>query len=249
MLERLRQFIDSLKWSVWRKNNANHTRRRIERIEGLENDYDRYFPLYHLDLAAHLFSMGEDFDYASVFHSSSALALGLLIKLNSILSDQGREKIGSLTLKPLIEKSRENGLLDEEHYNVAEDIRNIRNCYVHFENMMAYINRLFKYYQNKEDIVATYDTKEEREIVKTILNSFSTKHIAIPDMTWCANKDAIMKLEERHGIFGRTLIRILDESHEDIDKALREYKRLEGLFLTTADTSCCLNNSLKFLNI
>ena len=206
--------------------------------------------MYHLNLAASLFSKGGEFDYASIFHSSSALALGLLIKLNAKLTEEEKGKIKPLRFETLIKNCREKGLLDEEHYRLAEEIRNIRNCYVHFENMMAYFNKLQRYLEDKEGILKTYETEEEKRIVEMILNSQSEKTISVPDITWCANARTVRFLENRHAGFGRGLIRTLAEAYKkdlEAKKVRRAYQRFEGLFLTTADASYCLNNTAKVL--
>lgn len=251
MLERIRKFIASSYWAKWRSDNANHTIDRIEDFDDSEYfDSERYFPLYHLNLAASLFSKGEEFDCASIFHSSSALALSLLIKLNTKLTDEEKGKLRRLNFKTLIMKCREKGLLDEEHGTLAEDIRNIRNCYVHFENMMAYFNQLQRYLKDREGILRTYESEEERRIVETILNSQSADMISVPDITWCGNTGTVSFLEIRHASFGRRLIKILAETFKkdlEAKKVKRAYQGFEGLFLTTADASYCLNNTANIL--
>jgi hypothetical protein len=251
MSERIRKFIISSFWAKWRSDNANHTIDRISELDDSEYfDPERYFPLYHLELAASLFSKGGEFDYASIFHSSSALALGLLIKLSTNLTDEEKRKIKRLGFKTLIEKCRDKGLLDKEHYGLAEDIRNIRNCYVHFENMMAYFNQLQRYLKDREGILRTYRTEEERRIVKMILNSQSADTISVPDITWCADTSTVSFLETRHARFGRGLVKILAEIFKkdlEVKKVKRAYQRFEGLFQTAADASYCLNNTAKVL--
>jgi len=226
----------------------------IDRIEELDDseyfDPEKYFPLYHLELAANLFSKRGEFDYASIFHSSSALALGLVIKLNTNLTDEEKRKIKRLDLKTLIEKCRDKGLLDKQHYELAEDIRNIRNCYVHFENMMAYFNKLQRYLRDKEGILRTYKTEEEKRIVEIILNSQSADTIPVSDITWCANNTTVSFLETRHASFARGLIQILAQAFKkdsESKKIKRAYQGFEGLPLTTADASYCLNNTAKVL--
>jgi len=251
MSERIRKFIISSYWARWRSENANHTIDRIEEMDDSEYfDPERNFPLYHLNQAASLFRNGEEFDYASIFHSSSALALGLLTKLNTKLTDEEKRKIKKLGFKTLIEKCRDKGLLDEEHYGLAEDIRNIRNCYVHFENMMAYFNHLHRSLKDREGILGTYKTEEEKRIVETILNSQSADTISVPDVTWCANNTTVSFLEARHASFARGLIQILAQAFKkdlEAKKVKRVYQGFEGLLLTTADASYCLNNTAKVL--
>jgi len=251
MPERIRGFIISSYWAKWRSKNANHTIDRIEELNDSEYfDPERYFPLSHLNLAASLFGKGEEFDYASIFHSSSALALGLLIKLNKKLTAEEKEKIKRLDFKTLIKKCRNKDLLDEEHYRLAEDIRNIRNCYVHFENMMAYFNKLQGYLKDREGVLKTYKTKEERKIVEIILNSQLAETISVPDITWVANTSAVSVLENRHASFARALIKILAETFKkdlEAKKVKRTYQGFEGLFLTTADASYCLNKTAEAL--
>jgi hypothetical protein len=251
MSERIRKFIISSYWARWRSENASHTIDQIEELDDSEYfDPERYFPLYHLELAASLFSKGEEFDYASIFHSSSALALGLIIKLNTNLTDEEKRKIKPLKFKALIKKCTEKGLLDKEHYGLAEDIRNIRNCYVHFENMMAYFNQLQRSLKDKEAILKTYTTEEERRIVEMILNSQSADTIPVPNITWCADTGTVSFLETRHARFGRGLILILAQTFKkdsEAKKVKRAYQGFEGLLLTTADASYCLNNTAKVL--
>jgi len=250
MLEKARKLIDSSKWANWRVKNAANIRQKIERLTNLENDPERFYPLYHLDLAARLFNMGEDFDVASIFHSSSALALGLLIKLDAKLSDKEKKEAHRLNFKRLIEKSKDNGLLDKKHFELADDIRHIRNCYVHFENMMAYIKRTYDYYQNRDDILSKYENEEEREIAEIILNSLQVTPIPVQDVAWCADMRTVGFLENRHTTFGRELVKAIALFHRgriDAKKVKREYERFEGLACTTADASYCLNNTSRIL--
>jgi hypothetical protein len=227
---------------------------RIEELDDIEYfDPERHFPLCHLNLAASLFSKGEEFDYASIFHSSSALALALLIKLNARLTDEEKGRMRRLGFEALIKKCRDRGLLDEEHRALADDIRNIRNCYVHFENMMAYYNRLRQYLKDREAILRTYRTEEERKAVEMILDSESANiagTISVPDITWCTSAGAVRFLENRHAVFGRGLIKALAEYYKkdlQAKRITRAFKRFEGLFLTTADASYCLNNTARVL--
>jgi len=251
MSERIRRYIVSSYWAKWRSDNANHTMDRIDELDDSEYfDAERYFPLYHLNLAASLFSKGEEFDYASIFHSSSALAWGLLIKLNTRLTDEEKGKKRHLRFKTLINKCRDRGLLDEEHCTLAEDIRNIRNCYVHFENMIAYYNQLHQYLKDREGILRTYGTEEERKIIEMILSSQSEDTITMPDITWCADAGTVRFVEHRHAVFGRGLIKTLADAYKkdlETKKVTRAYQRFEGLFLTTADASYCLNSTAKVL--
>lgn len=249
MLERILKVIDSFRWANWRVNNAANIRKRIERLTDLENDPERFFPLHHLELATLLFNMGEHFDIASIFHSSSALALGLVIKLNTRLSDGEKERL-SLSFKRLIIESKDKGLLNKKHYELAEDIRHIRNCYVHFENMMAYIKRIYEYYRNRENIISKYKTKEEKRIAEIILNSQQIKPVSAPDLTWCAKMKTVKFLEKRHTNFSRELVRLIATSYGDQieeKKIKREYERFGGLGVTTADASYCLNNTARIL--
>jgi hypothetical protein len=251
MSERIRRFIASSYWAKWRSANANHTLDRIEELDDSEYfDPERYFPLYHLDLAARLFSKGGEFDYSSIFHSSSALALGLLIKLNEKLTDDEKRRLKLPSLETVLRISRDKGLLDEEHYRLAQDIRNLRNCYVHFENMMAYFNQIQRYLKDRQRILRTYPTEEEREVVEIILDSQSTEAITLPDTTWCANMAAVRFLENRQATFGKGLVKaIAEDLKKDLKarKVKRAYQRFEGLLLTTADASYCLNKTAEIL--
>lgn len=153
-------------------------------------------------------------------------------------------------MKTLINKCKEKGLLDEEHYRLAEDIRNIRNCYVHFENMMAYFNQMQRNLENKEGILKTYETEEERKIVEIILNSQLTETITLPDTTWCANTDTVRFLETRHASFSRWLVKMWAETFKkdlETKKIKRAYQGVEELLLTTADASYCLNKTAEIL--
>jgi len=250
MLKKIRRLIDSFKWVNWRVKNAANMRRIIKGLTNLENDPERFFPLYNLEIAALLFNMGETFDFASIFHSSSALALGLIIKLNAKLSDREKEELHRLTFKRLIKESKAKGLLDEKHYELADDIRHIRNCYVHFENLMAYIKRTYEYYQDRKGILSKYETEEERRIAEIILNSQQVAPFPVQDITWCASMRTVKFLEKRHATFGRELVKTLAASYGDNieeKKVKREYERLEGLGVSTADASYCLNNTARIL--
>jgi len=161
-----------------------------------------------------------------------------------------RKKLHRLTFEKLINESKARGLLDEKHYELADDIRHIRNCYIHFENMMAYIKRTYEHYQDRKGILSKYETEEERRIAEIILNSQQLTPIPVQDVTWCANMRTVKFLEKRHSAFGRELVETLAASYGDHigeKKVKREYERLEGLGISTADASYCLNNTARIL--
>jgi hypothetical protein len=249
MFNKITRFIDSIKWTNWRVKNASQIRHRIEKIKDLDKDCERFFPLFHLELAAILFNMGDYFDIASIFHSSSALELGLIIKLDSKISIEKKRVLGSMDLYHSIKEAKMEGLIDENNFKLAESVRLIRNCYVHSENTMAYLSRLRKQYQNRERIPLEYKTIEEQRIVRTILSGYQGE-LAIPDIEWCANIENVQSLEKRHQTFGRGFVKALAVFYSnqiDLKKIEREVARFSGLGFTTADASYSLNSSANIL--
>lgn len=77
-----------------------------------------------------------DFDEATIFYSSLAVELMLLRKTSIILAEQGLSKpLKSSSFWWLIHRTK---ILDPKHVIIADKLRLLRNCYVHFQNRILY---------------------------------------------------------------------------------------------------------------
>ena len=77
-----------------------------------------------------------DFDEAAIFYSSLAVELMLLRKTSIKLAEQGLSKpLKNLGFWWLIHGTK---ILDPKHVIIADKLRLLRNCYVHFQNKILY---------------------------------------------------------------------------------------------------------------
>ncbi len=97
---------------------------------------DRYYPLRFLADGIDAYRYG--FDNAVVFYAGTALELALLALLRDIIK-QERQRNPKLHVdfKWLIDHS--GNLLDEAGTNLCHKVRIMRNCYIHYENIVAHI--------------------------------------------------------------------------------------------------------------
>ncbi len=78
------------------------------------------------------------FDNASIYYTATAVEMGLLFKLrNRVRQEKKANKNSRCDFKWLINKSN----LDNNTKKLAHDIRIMRNCYIHYENIIAYYAR------------------------------------------------------------------------------------------------------------
>jgi hypothetical protein len=114
--------------SVLNKYNIRSLRRSIS-----------YYPIRFLidGVAAYRYGFNE----ASIFHAGASIELGLLglmqDKVNQTIHDNPKSRID---LYWLIENA--GNLLDDNSRKICHDIRLLRNCYVHYENIVAHLEYL-----------------------------------------------------------------------------------------------------------
>lgn len=116
-----------------------------------------------------------DFDEAAIFYSSLAVELMLLRKTSAKLTKQRLSKpLKNLSFWWLIHKAK---VLDLKHVVIADKLRLLRNCYVHFQNKILYDKIRSK---EQTRLIETY--KDERiskqmksQVIKDvrILNKFA----------------------------------------------------------------------------
>ncbi|MFC1897812.1 hypothetical protein ACFLX8_04540 [Chloroflexota bacterium] len=75
------------------------------------------------------------FDRASIYYTATAVEIGLAYKLRlKIKQEKERNSHLNFDFKWLIKNSN----LDEKTRDLADDIRIMRNCYIHYQNFLAY---------------------------------------------------------------------------------------------------------------
>ena len=79
------------------------------------------------------------FDHASIYYTSLAVELALLFKLRNIVKRKKEENPDlNITFNWLIDNSN----LNDDTKRLANDVRIMRNCYVHYQNIIAYNAKL-----------------------------------------------------------------------------------------------------------
>lgn len=74
------------------------------------------------------------FNEATIFYSSLSVEL-MLLKASKKLYEKEQSKIKNLTFWWLIHRTN---ILDQEHIAIADNLRLLRNCYVHLQNEIMY---------------------------------------------------------------------------------------------------------------
>lgn len=76
------------------------------------------------------------FDNASIYYTATAVEMGLLFKLRNKIKQakQANPKLKNIHFHWLIENSN----LDDNTKKLAHDIRIMRNCHIHYQNIIAY---------------------------------------------------------------------------------------------------------------
>ena len=116
------------------------------------------------------------FDNASIYYSSLAVEVGLLLKLRNLVKRkrQATPKL-RITFKWLIDNSK----LDEATKELAHKIRIMRNCYVHYQNLIVYIGwqhevRWPKFVQQQKSLA--YNDPMQLNAISTLEGLFETWH-------------------------------------------------------------------------
>ena len=75
------------------------------------------------------------FDNASIYYTATSVEMGLLFKLrNQVKKERKANSRSRITFEWLIKNSN----LDCNTKKLANDIRIMRNCYIHYQNIIAY---------------------------------------------------------------------------------------------------------------
>lgn len=78
------------------------------------------------------------FDRASIYYTATAVEMGLLFKLRNLRNRVNQEKRENPRFKPGFYWFIEQSNLDDDTKELAHDIRKMRNCYIHYQNIIAY---------------------------------------------------------------------------------------------------------------
>lgn len=79
------------------------------------------------------------FDNASIYYTSTAVEMGLLFKLQNKIKQERKD---SPKFQPKFTWLINNSKLGENIKKLAHDVRKMRNCYVHYQNIIAYNAKL-----------------------------------------------------------------------------------------------------------
>ena len=79
------------------------------------------------------------FDNASIYYTSTGVEIGLLFKLQNKVKQVRKV---NLKFKPDFKWLIDNSFLDISHKKLAHDIRIMRNCYIHYQNILAYYAKI-----------------------------------------------------------------------------------------------------------
>lgn len=116
-----------------RIEEVEHIRKALNRLtKGEVIKSDKYFPIRFLTDGVDAYI--ELFDNASVWYSSLAVELALIVRLGKDI-DQWKLKKERVTFYDLIEYAPKN-VLSLKMKKVAHDVRELRNCYIHYYNFM-----------------------------------------------------------------------------------------------------------------
>lgn len=124
------------------------------------------YDFYDYGLQAYLFGL----DIATVIYCFSAVEMMLTFLLRTKRNANHRIIRG---LKSLIKKACNEGLLDEEHSKIANDLRVLRNYYVHFVNHAEVFNEL---YHNAIELTKSDLEAKKRESFLAVLEEFHGVH-------------------------------------------------------------------------
>ena len=95
-----------------------------------------YYPIRFLTDGVAAFKYG--FNEASIFYSGTAVEIGLLCLMKDIVNQTIQKKTKpNITFDWLIRNA--GNLLDVTRCKICHDIRLMRNCYIHYENIVAHL--------------------------------------------------------------------------------------------------------------
>ena len=195
-----------------------------------------------------------DFDEAAIFYSSLAVELMLLRKTNTKLAEQRLSKpLKNLDFWWLIHKAQ---ILDAKHVIIADKLRLLRNCYVHFLNKILYDKIKSK---ERTRFIETY--KDERiskqmkkRVIKNvrILNRFAEE--IFPSFPYSVNekKNYLKFMKSRYELYREWLQKEKDWSVHKLLRASpqeflrtrqRRFDALDALKWSKYVLEFCINNN------
>ena len=225
-------------------------RRIIERVEGLDVGELRrtrdigYYPVrFFVDgVEAYRYM----FDNASIYYSATAVELGLVLKLRDKIDQGASSKMPGF--KWLIDNCGD--LLDELGKQKAHRVRRIRNCYIHYQNIIGYNSHLEASWrqlarQLRQLKDATRD-KELRRLLRMLLEDDTGDKAPMPIFRLGKvqlNQDIIQFIEERHSEYREWLGSVPPEKV----RRLPDNKFADHYHIEVFDALTCLNWSFDLL--
>jgi hypothetical protein len=134
-----------------------------------ERAEDRYsFRFLNESLRAYIYGLNE----AAIFYASISVEVLLLSRAfkekSTVLDDK-------LTFSKLISSCKHLKVLDEEHSRVANDLRVLRDCYIHYDNLLNYDRytalRSIEFVKNYQ--VGDVTEAKKAEAVQVMLNAYN----------------------------------------------------------------------------
>jgi len=183
------------------------------------------------------------FDHASIYYTSLAVELALLYKLrNRVKRDKEENPDLNITFNWLIDNSN----LDDDTKKLAHDVRIMRNCYVHYQNIIAYkaklrlvdVPELIKQGILRPEVTDILST--DKEVIPIRIEHLETNEEIIP---------FINKREHKHTEWiGSAIARIYAFKERNNDISLLNMHEVLAVFGTEAfDALTCIKWSLNVL--
>jgi hypothetical protein len=120
------------------------------------------FDLYDYALQAYVFGL----DIAAVMYCFSAIELMLRLIFKRNLGDSKTNECG---LAALIRKCSENGLISEKQARLANNLRIMRNYYIHYISFVDSFNELW---QNAVDLAKKHRPSDQAKEILRVLDDF-----------------------------------------------------------------------------
>lgn len=212
--------FDVLKTFLWKKTMSKELKERKKETEHFKKEISllqswgtiKYFPVMFFAEGISTYDLG--FDVASIYYSSLSVEFSLLIRVNQEIGNNiqkfSKEKLRQLkSLKGLIKTAHELRILDGQHKNLANKIRKLRNCYVHYYNLLYFS------FQEIRNLGITF--QEHRAEIEQLKEKFPwlqqwvevTDKFAsfpLPDISWAIGKEAIEFMKERTEEYNKWLL-------------------------------------------
>lgn len=117
-------------------------------------------------------------DEAAIYYSSLAVELILLSRLTNKYGQFSLDKMNRFKL--LIKNCKKEGILDEERGQDADNLRLLRDCYIHYDNLLNYSSAMSR------KLIASFSsadnklTEEDRKNIENLKSTFSIFEKAYP---------------------------------------------------------------------